>query len=96
MSNVDDPDIFGEADIKRIDCIDGADFLAEELPQPEWIVEGFIARRMKGDLVGGAKSRKTFLALSLALCAAAGRDWLDAYKIPKPHPTAYLNFELMP
>ena len=73
---------------------DAADFLKRTIEQPQWIVSDFIAQHMKGDLCGGAKSMKTFAALQLAVCIAAGRDFLNVYHVDRQHTVAYLNLEL--
>lgn len=73
---------------------DAADFLKRTIPPPRWIISDFIAQHMKGDLCGGAKSMKTFAALQMAVCIAAGRDFLDIYHVDRPHTVAYLNLEL--
>lgn len=70
-----------------------ADFIKREIQPPRWIVPDFIAQRMKGDLCGGAKSMKTFLGLQMAVCIAAGRDFLNLH-VEAPHTVAYLNLEL--
>ena len=73
---------------------DAADFLKRKIQPPRWIVQDFIADRMKGDLCGGAKSMKTFSALQMAVCVAAGRNFLDVYHVTGKHTVAYLNLEL--
>lgn len=73
---------------------DAADFLKRKIQPPSWIVQDFIAEHMKGDLCGGAKSMKTFSALQMAVCIAAGRDFLNVYHVAEKHTVAYLNLEL--
>lgn len=73
---------------------DAADFLKRKIQPPRWIVQDFIAEHMKGDLCGGAKSMKTFSALQMAVCIAAGRDFLNVYHVAEKHTVAYLNLEL--
>lgn len=79
---------------KGIAFMDGFDFLAKEPTHPKWIVKDFVAVGMKGDLIGSAKTKKTFLALNFALCVAAGKNLLDVMEMEEPHKVAYLNLEL--
>jgi len=75
---------------------DACDFVKAELPPPVWIVQDFIAVGMKGDLCGGSKTNKTFLARQLAACIASGQKFLDTYEIIKPHKVACIDLELFP
>lgn len=77
-----------------ITFIEAWDFIQYALPPPNWIVPDFIAVRMKGDLCGGAKSKKTFLARQLAMCIASGSDFVGTYRITTPHKVAYFDLEL--
>lgn len=65
------------------------DLLKKE-SQEEWIFDGLFCR---GDLVvlfGTAKSGKTFLALDMIVCAAAGKAWCDGkFKAPSPRTVVY-------
>lgn len=74
---------------------DAADFTAADLPQPDWIIPGLIAKGMKVDIYGKSKTRKSFFSLQLAECVAAGRSFLK-WEIPTPRRTVYFNLELMP
>jgi len=73
---------------------DAADFVAQPLPPPSWIVKDFIALKMKGDLCGSSKTQKTYLAQQLGESIAAGRNFLGAYHVAEPHAVAYVNLEL--
>jgi len=70
-------------------------FTARSIPEPDWIVQGFIARGMKGDLPAPSKMRKTFFAMQLAESIAAGRDFCGTLKVSKPRRVLYCNLELM-
>jgi len=48
-----------------------------QLPRPEWLVEGVLARPSVAMLVGPPKQGKTFAALDLAASIVAGRMWMD-------------------
>jgi hypothetical protein len=45
-------------------------------PAFEWLVEGLLAAPSLSLLVGDPGTKKTFLALDLAVCIALGQDWL--------------------
>ena len=78
---------------------DAADFMAKQLPPFDWIVPDLIAvsggKGFKGDLFGKSKTSKTWLALQLAHCVAAGKPFLS-WNIPRPRNVAYFNLELIP
>ena len=75
---------------------DVADFIKAKFPPPKWIIRDFIAVGMKGDICGGSKSFKTYLGLQLAICAAAGVDFLGVYKIRERHKVTFVDLELLP
>jgi len=84
-----------------IDFNGAGSFFSEELPPFDWIVDGMLAagtegqRGFKGDLIAGSKGRKSFFAMQLGLCVAAGMD-ICGYRVRKPRKVAYLNLELVP
>ncbi|QYK51218.1 MAG: AAA family ATPase [Anaerolineales bacterium] len=45
-------------------------------PAQDWCIDGLLARRSLNILVGDPGSKKTLLALDLAVCLAAGKPWL--------------------
>ena len=76
--------------------VDGAAFLAENLPQPDWIIPDFMAKHYQGALFGKSKSRKTFFALQLGLSVACGVKCLGFPAPERPRRVAYFNLEIMP
>lgn len=55
-------------------------------PQPlDWIVRGVIPRGGKCILAASSGSHKSWLALDLALCIAAGKDWLGRSEFAVRH-----------
>jgi len=76
--------------------VDGAAFLAESIPPPEWIIPDFMAKHYQGALYGKSKSRKTFFALQLGLSVACGVEFLGFPAPDRPRRVAYFNLELMP
>ena len=84
-----------------IDFNGAESFFTRELQPFDWVVEGLLAtgtdcqRGFKGDLIAGSKGRKSFFAIQLGLCVAAGID-VCGYRVPKPRKVAYLNLELVP
>lgn len=76
--------------------VDGAAFLAENLPPPDWIIPDFIAKHYQGALFGKSKSRKSFFAIQLGLSVACGVKCLGFPAPERPRRVAYFNLELMP
>lgn len=69
-------------------------FMADEPPAFDWIVEGVIAKGMKGDLNAKSKCWKSFFGMQLSLAVATGRDFLGM-KVPRARRAAYFNLELI-
>ena len=76
--------------------VDGAAFLAEHIPPPEWIIPGLMAEKYQGAHFGKSKSRKTFFALQLGLSVACSVKFLGFPAPDRPRRVAYFNLELMP
>lgn len=72
---------------------DCAEFVARDIPPPEWIVDNLIYKGAKGDLVAKAKQHKTFFMLQMAASIAAGRDFLGL-RVVRPFRVAYFDMEL--
>ena len=70
-------------------------FLRRNIAPPDWIIQDFIAKGMKGDLPAPSKMRKTFFTMQLAANIAAGSDFCGMFHIPKPRRVLYCNLELM-
>lgn len=73
-----------------IDLLSVQDLLA--IPEPEWLVEGFIHTQEVGVLYGKPNGGKSFVALDWALSIAAGIPWLDKYKT-RQGPVLYMAGE---
>ena len=52
------------------------EFMAAEPPPFDWIIDGVVAKGMKGDLLAKSKRWKSFFAMQLALCVSAGIPFL--------------------
>ena len=76
--------------------VDGAAFLAENIPPPDWIIPDFMAKHYQGALFGKSKSRKSFFAIQLGLSVACGVKCLGFPAPERPHRVAYFNLEIMP
>jgi hypothetical protein len=76
--------------------VDGAEFLAADIPPPDWIMPDFMAKHYQGALFGKSKSRKSFFAIQLALSVACGVKCLGFPAPERPRRVAYFNLELMP
>lgn len=53
------------------------DLLARKSPRRETVIENVLRKCEAMNIVGGAKSRKSYLALDLALAVATGSPWLN-------------------
>ena len=73
--------------------VDFRDFIANEPPPFDWIVENVVAKGFKGDLCAKSKQGKSFFGMQLALCVASGRDFLGM-RVPTARRVAYFNLEL--
>ena len=76
--------------------VDGAAFLAENIPPPDWIIPDFLAKNYQGALFGKSKSRKTFFALQLGLSVACGVKCLGFPAPERPRRVAFFNLEILP
>lgn len=63
-----------------------ASALADNLPEPTWLVEGLWSDGAVGILGGEPKCCKSFLALELAVAVSSGRPCLGRYQVQKPGP----------
>lgn len=70
---------------------DGPRLLAAEIPEPEWLVPGLVARRVMTMLVGIGKLGKSVLAHQLCVAAAVAGVWLDQ-RVPLTR-CLYVNWE---
>ena len=72
-----------------------ADWLAREPPPPEYILEQIFERDSRVLLVGSSKTRKSFLALQLAICIASGIKFLG-FGVPQRRRVLLVNLENTP
>lgn len=69
----------------------------EELPEVEWVVDGFLSDEGRTVIGGFRKAGKTIFALNLAAALASGEPFLDRYEVRKPdtdRTVCWLNLEL--
>lgn len=59
----------------HFDLCSFADFLAEDMEEDDWFIEGFLPKADMGMLFGASGSGKSFLALDMCLAIARGVDW---------------------
>jgi hypothetical protein len=64
----------------------------ENKPKRKWHVEKLIKEKSLTVLYADGGTGKTYITLSLAVCAASGRDWLG-YKIPRGLVTLFVDEE---
>lgn len=69
-------------------------FIATPIPEPPQLIKGLLHRGEKMVLGGGAKCRKSWSLIDLAICVSAGAPWwgMDTVK----ERALYINFELPP
>jgi len=70
------------------------DLFAEDLQEPEHLIDGVLHKGTKMILGGGSKSFKTWTLMELALALATGGDWLG-FKC-KQCKVLYINLEILP
>lgn len=61
-----------------------------DVPRPEWIVEPLIARGQVVMFFGESGTKKTWAALSLAVCCDQGKDW-GRFKIARRFRVLYID-----
>ncbi len=66
---------------------------AENLPPPDWILEGLFEAGDKALLIAPSKTGKTWAGLTLALCLAAGKDFWG-FHVQRPRRVLYVNLEV--
>jgi hypothetical protein len=66
----------------------------EQIPDIEYYVAEILREKGYAALIGKRKMGKSYLAISLALCLAAGRDWLGRRVRPEGCTVLYLNYEI--
>lgn len=75
----------------RFDAI-GPLYLAQNLPEPEWMVQDLINLYALGMLSGQGGIGKSMLFMQLCTSLASGTPFLG-YKVPRPHRVIYMNAE---
>jgi len=76
-------------------ALDGEVLSFTQLSQLESVtplIEGFLAKGELGELIGEPGTAKTFIALGMANCIAAGRDWCG-HRVPRPTSVLYVLAE---
>lgn len=76
-------------------ALDGEVLSFTQLSQLESVtplIEGFLAKGELGELIGEPGTAKTFIALGMANCIAAGRDWCG-HPVPRPTSVLYVLAE---
>jgi hypothetical protein len=73
-----------------------ASFMAMEMPEPKWLVEGIWTAGSHGIIGGEPKTSKTTLALALAMAVASGRPMLGRFSVGTPGPVLMVQEENAP
>ena len=69
-----------------------SEWLSQEPPQPEYILDQVFEEKSRVLLVGSSKTRKSFLSLQLGVALAAGMPFLGI-AIPRPRRVLLVNLE---
>lgn len=86
-------DIFAPADTP-IALIHADEWIRSAPPPPDPIIEKLFDTADKVPIIGSSKSRKTFFALQLALCLAAGRGEFLRWTLPKARRVLFVQLEV--
>ena len=70
------------------------DALTKELPPIDWDVEPLIAHGNRVVVYGEFGCGKSWVLLDLAIHLALGMDWLDTFKVSRPHKVLYIDEEM--
>lgn len=79
--------------MEQILSTDAADYLENDPPPHDPVLDGVFELGDKVELIGGSKRRKSFAAIELAVHVATGRDWLGLH-IPSRRRVVFFNLEL--
>ena len=83
-----------EADGEQIArLINAADWLRQEPPNPDQIIEDVIDAGDKLLVIASSKMRKSFFLLQMALSLSSGRDFLK-WRVPKARRVLFCQFEI--
>lgn len=69
-------------------------YLAVETKDPQWMIEGLWSDRSHGIIAGEPKTRKSYLALDIALSVATGTDCLGTFPVKKKGPVLLVQEEV--
>lgn len=82
-------------DVEAYDRTTLDDWLAEDPPPLEPILDGLFEKGDKVEIIAPAKSRKSFLAMQLGVCLAAGQDFVGL-GVMKPNRVLLCQLEVKP
>jgi len=74
-------------------AVDGAKLISTPPPEPDAILPQAVDRGDKVAIIGGAKSRKTFFLLNMALCLSSGMGFL-CWELMRNFRVLFLNLEI--
>jgi hypothetical protein len=80
---------------KEISLIDASDWLDQEPPEIDQIMEGIFEPGDKVAIISSSKSRKSFFLLQMCLCIAAGQSFLN-WQVLQKRRVLYVQFEIKP
>lgn len=70
------------------------EYLAVESRDPSWMIEGLWSDKSHGIIAGEPKTRKSYVAIDIALSVATGTDCLGHFKVTKPGPVLMVQEEI--
>lgn len=81
--------------VKKVDWAVALEkYLAVESRDPQWMIEGLWSDRSHGIIAGEPKTRKTYVAIDIALSVATGTDCLGHFKVKKQGAVLMLQEEV--
>ncbi|CCF83209.1 AAA family ATPase [Nitrolancea hollandica] len=75
------------------EILEGANMLSMSFDEPQWLVDGLIMAPSVNLLAGDAGTNKSWLAQTLALSLATGKDFLGLFPVRNPARVLYIQTE---
>lgn len=69
-------------------------FLAKERTDPKWMIEGLWSDKSHGIIAGEPKTRKSYLAIDIAVSVATGTPALGYFPVARPTPVLMIQEEV--
>jgi DnaB-like helicase N terminal domain/AAA domain len=79
---------------KKLVAVDVLDFLVEDLPPLEYVLEPLLSVRGRGMVYSPRGGGKTYVTMQIAYSIAAGIEECFVWRIPKARPVVYIDGEM--